>query len=126
LTASGEGAGDELDRDALGLLEEMVGGDRAALVEIVDAFLEDAPAQLADLRRAAEGGDDVLAGRAAHTLKANGRTFGATMLASVSQEIEVAARSGDLSMLETRLEELEGLWPNVRAQLTALRDERPA
>lgn len=77
------GSGGEcvLDPESVQALRELVGGDGDALAEILDAFLEDGPAQLEALHAASIGGDVVVAGRAAHTLKPNRRTFGATELA---------------------------------------------
>ena len=103
-----------LDQEALQALDQLVGGDRTALVEILDAFLEDAPVRLGDLDRAAESGDEVAAGRAAHTLKANGRTFGASEFADLCQELESAARAGDLEAVSRRLPDLDDCWERTR------------
>jgi HPt (histidine-containing phosphotransfer) domain-containing protein len=111
-----------LDREAISSLEELVGGDRVMLADVVDAFLEDAPMQIGELRRGAETGDASLAGRAAHTLKANGRTFGATALAALCQEIEAASRAGDLGPARARIGDLESEWAMVQPALMALRD----
>jgi HPt (histidine-containing phosphotransfer) domain-containing protein len=109
-----------LDAEAIRSLEQLVGGDRPALAEIVNAFLEDAPAQIAELRRGVESGDAGVAGRAAHTLKANGRTFGAAGLADLCAEIEAAARSGDLASARARVDDLEQEWLAVQPALTVL------
>jgi|SRR5215471_7704853 len=111
-----------LDPDAVRALVQLVGDDRQALGEIVDAFLEDAPQQLAELRLAAAENDDALARRAAHTLKANGRTFGAGRLASLCEEIETAARAGDLASARGRIDEVDEAWAEVEDELTALRE----
>ncbi|HEX5622336.1 MAG TPA: Hpt domain-containing protein [Solirubrobacteraceae bacterium] len=63
-------------------------GDREALVELVDSFLNEAPQRLAELRRGADQGDAGLVGRAPHTLKSNGSTFGAVELASLCRRLE--------------------------------------
>ena len=113
----------ELDREALRALDQLIGGDRAVLIEILDAFLEDAPERLGDLDRAAETGDEVAASRAAHTLKSNGRTFGASELAELCQELESAARAGDLESVRRRLPELNECWTRTRGALLGLRND---
>jgi HPt (histidine-containing phosphotransfer) domain-containing protein len=110
-----------LDNDATNALIELVGEDREALAEIVDAFLEEAPQRLAELRRGIESGDAALVGRAAHTLKANARTFGAAQLALLSEEVETAARTGDLAPASAHIDELDEEWRALQPALGALR-----
>jgi HPt (histidine-containing phosphotransfer) domain-containing protein len=121
MAENGDSSFGELDADAIRSLLEMVGGDREALAEIVDAFLEEAPQRLGEIRQGVDTDDAVLVGRAAHTLKANGRTFGATVLARVSEEIETAARGGDLGPASARVDELDASWRAVQPDLDALR-----
>jgi HPt (histidine-containing phosphotransfer) domain-containing protein len=86
-----------LDPVAVRALYGLLGGDREALVELVDSFLNEAPQRLAELRRGADQGDAGLVGRAAHTLKFNGSTFGAVELASLCRRLELAARANELA-----------------------------
>ena len=65
-----------LDPHAIDVLSDLVGSDPEAITEIVEAFLEDAPDRLAEIRTGLASGDAELVRRAAHTLKANGLTFG--------------------------------------------------
>jgi HPt (histidine-containing phosphotransfer) domain-containing protein len=109
-----------LDTDAITALIELVGDDPEALAEIADAFLEEAPQRLAELRQGIETGDVALVGRAAHTLKANARTFGAGRLAELSEEIETAARGGDLAPASARVDSLDEEWRAIRPALEAL------
>lgn len=110
----------DLDPEAVRALTELLGDDREALAELVDAFLEEAPERLAELRRGAEQGDAALAGRAAHTLKSNGLTFGARELAAVCRTLEAAAREDALDGSRDLIDRADALWPHVRAQLAAL------
>ena len=71
-----------LDPHALAALADLVGDDPEAITEIVEAFLEDAPDRLAEIRTGLAGDDLELVRRAAHTLKANGLTFGALEFAT--------------------------------------------
>jgi len=114
-----------LDPDALRALSELLGGDREALAELVDAFLDEAPERLAELRGGADRGDTGLAGRAAHTLKSNGMTFGAVELASLCRRLEVAARAGELGANRDLIDRVDAEWARVRHALTALRGGAP-
>jgi HPt (histidine-containing phosphotransfer) domain-containing protein len=111
-----------LDKAVLDSLRESVGDDPEFLAELVDDFLADAPTQLESLRETTTSGDATGARRAAHTLKGNSRTFGATLLASRCQEVEAAARVGDLDAVLARVDELDQEWVRVRAELVAVRD----
>jgi HPt (histidine-containing phosphotransfer) domain-containing protein len=103
----------------------MLGEDREALAEIVDAFVEDAPALLAELRRGVEQGDAALAQRAAHSLKSGGLTFGATGFAELCRQAENAARGGEAAGIAPLMAPIEEHWHGVRAELVALRDHGP-
>ena len=92
-----------------------MGGDEAFLAELVDEFLDDAPRQLEALRAGLETGDAEVVRRAAHTLKGNGRTFGAEELASLSQQVEAAAKAGDLDAARREASpDVEAAWERVR------------
>jgi HPt (histidine-containing phosphotransfer) domain-containing protein len=113
-----------LDKAALGELRESVGDDGEFLAELIDEFVADAPAQLESLRAAATSGDAIGASRAAHTLKGTSRTFGAGELASLCHQAEVAAGAGDLDSVLSRLDEIDGEWRRVCAELLVWRDGR--
>ena len=111
-----------LDEKVLDDLRESVGGDHAFLSELIDELLDDAPRQLDTLREAVSAGDDVTARRAAHTLKSNGRTFGASEFSSLCSEAEAAAAAGDLDGVLSGLDAIETAWETVREALVAARD----
>jgi len=113
-----------LDEAVLSELRVSVGDDPEFLAELIDDFLEDAPTQVAALREAVASGDATSARRAAHTLKGTSRTFGAGELASLCQDAETAADSGDLGAAHSRLDGIEREWNRVRAELLAVRDGR--
>jgi HPt (histidine-containing phosphotransfer) domain-containing protein len=114
--------GSAVDNAVLGELRASVGDDQEFLTELVDEFLQDAPAQLESLRHAAISGDAAGATRAAHTLKGNSRTFGASELASRCQVAETAAGAGDLNAVLSHLDEINGEWGRVCAELLLWRD----
>ena len=76
-----------LDTAAYAELQDTVGADFAA--ELLETFLAEAPAMLADLRRAATAGDADDFRRAAHSIKSNADLFGATALADMARGMEL-------------------------------------
>ncbi len=81
------------DLDLAAMLQT-VGGDRQLLREIGEAFLEEAPRLLDDLRASAADGDSDAMRRAAHTLKASLRYLGAAELAEQALVLETCGREG--------------------------------
>lgn len=76
------------------------------VVKLVEAFAQEAPALLAELRTAAAVNDVERFETAAHALKSNGVTFGATRLAEMARRLEWAGRvagNGDLDELTAEL-----------------------
>lgn len=110
-----------LDAAAIGTLTEMLGGDAESLREMIDAFLEEGPARLAEARVGIDTGDVTLTGRAAHTLRSNALTFGAFGMAEVARQIETAARAGDLGAAAELLPTLEREWVDVQPSLCEVR-----
>ncbi len=78
-----------IDPAAFNELQETAGAEFAA--ELVGTFLEEAPEMLAELRAARfEGAVDRFR-RAAHSLKSNSQTFGATELAALARALELGS-----------------------------------
>jgi HPt (histidine-containing phosphotransfer) domain-containing protein len=87
--------------------------DREFTAELVDAFLREAPALLHSLR-----GADV--GRAAHTLKSNARTFGATKLAQLCAELEAIAKADGFADRPELLTRIDAEYARVARALREL------
>lgn len=66
--------------------------------ELVETFLSEAPGMLEELRRSLAANDADRFRRAAHSLKSNSNTFGASALAAMARNLELggfaAAREG--------------------------------
>ena len=107
-----------LDGAALDRLREAVGDD--FVDELVATFLGDAPAQLATLRSAVERGDAGEARMAAHTLKANGATFGAEGFSELCRQLEEKAKAGELAPGDELVGQAEAEYVRVEAALAAL------
>jgi len=111
-----------LDPGAVGSLLEMIGDDPEMVREIVDAFLEDAPDRLTEIATGLADGDAALVRRAAHTLKANGLTFGASAFAEACRRLEETATDGTLDGAAPIAAEVEHSWSAVRPAIQALAD----
>lgn len=83
-------------------LQEAAGADFVA--DLVRTFVDEAPRMIAELRSALAAGDAERFRRAAHSLKSNGNTFGATALGTLARELELSARertaAGDAAPIE--------------------------
>ncbi|MCB0166810.1 MAG: response regulator [Anaerolineae bacterium] len=112
-----------LDQTALTMLLDLLGGEKALLVELIDSFLEEAPLLLARLNQAAQIGDAAGVRMAAHTLKSSSNDFGATALARMCQELEDMGRDGLLIAPTMRATELELEYERVKNALNDLRHE---
>jgi PAS domain S-box-containing protein len=95
-------------------------GDPTLVRELISTFLMDAPGLVGELRSSFEQGDLEELRRVAHTLKSNGRTFGATRLAALSEELELSAQTEQLSGAVDLVTRIEREYARVEAALGAL------
>jgi len=107
-----------IDHAVFNTLKETTGED--FIVEVVDAFLEEAPTLIAQLRPALASQDVETFRRAAHSLKSNAATFGATRLFDQAKELEFMARENRLGEVGDRIEVLEEMYRNVARELKDL------
>jgi CheY-like chemotaxis protein/HPt (histidine-containing phosphotransfer) domain-containing protein len=106
-------------------LMETIGGDRSLLTALVDTFLSDAPRLVEAARRGFEHGQTDEIRRAAHTLKSNGATFGATSFSELSRQLEALARSGILEGSDELIARIDAEYERVRIALETVREGRP-
>jgi PAS domain S-box-containing protein len=108
-----------IDRPTFDRLTATMGGQFVA--ELIDTFGEDARELIATLRRALAVTDLDAFRRAAHSLKSNAETLGATSLAALARELEALARAGSLDGAADRVERLVGEYEGVARALGELR-----
>ena len=84
------------------------------VIELVDTFAEEAPQLLAELRSAFTAGAAERFRRAAHSLKSNGNTFGATKLATLARALELEGLPADTAAIDA-------LAPEVDTAVAALK-----
>ena len=94
---------------------KQIGGNEETLKQIVALFATESAQNMAQIRHAIMNEDASELQRAAHTLKASVRIFGAERAAAVALQLETMGREGNLlAAEETRLvleKELERLMP---------------
>ena len=85
------------------------------VVELVDTFAEEAPVVLAEMRAAFTIGAADRFRRAAHSLKSNSSTFGATTLAEMARKLELEGMPVDAAPIDALTLEFERTLAALRA-----------
>jgi HPt (histidine-containing phosphotransfer) domain-containing protein len=84
-----------IDLEIYNNLKEMMGADYIG--EVVDAYFEEVPTLLKQLKQAfADGNADVFR-RSAHSIKSSSASFGAMLLAAKAKELEFIGKEGRLA-----------------------------
>ena len=105
-----------LDPKALHSLQEVMGGSRDDLVELIGDFLGEAPGHLAVLGDPAVGAEALR--RAAHTLKSNLRDLGAHALSDQCGRLEKELATGaDVAAVALLAAAILSDWPAVERAL---------
>lgn len=94
-----------------------MGGDIELLSSMVDYFVEDSPALLAELRQLVEDGNTAEAARAAHSLKGLSSNFEAVEATQAGLEIESGCMSGKLQDVKQRLPQLLQTFARLSQEL---------
>jgi histidine phosphotransfer protein HptB len=84
-----------IHQESLRELQQSMGEDFVR--ELVDTFADEAPRIVADMRDALQCNDQERFRRAAHSLKSNAGTFGATALADQARSLELGAAPADVA-----------------------------
>ena len=112
---------DVIDRTSLDGLMAESGGDQSFLAELIDAYLEDSPQQLASMQRAMRGLDPEELRRAAHSLKSNSASLGAASLAAQCKELEDLGHRGAFPEAASCLARVRGEYEKVAQSLRQIR-----
>jgi HPt (histidine-containing phosphotransfer) domain-containing protein len=122
-----EELGPAVDAATIDDLERSVGDDRAFLRELVETYLDDAPAQVAAMREGLAATDWARVHRAAHTLKSNSASVGAQRLSELCRQLEALTAPGraddldpEMAALRDRLAAIEAELERVAVELDAL------
>jgi HPt (histidine-containing phosphotransfer) domain-containing protein len=111
------------DQAALATLLELIGGDRAGLIGLIDSFLAETPSLMAEMTSATASRDHSTLRRTAHTMKSSARDFGALALSDLCRRLEEQCRSGEperpellVSVIATELEKARAALLHSRNQ----------
>jgi HPt (histidine-containing phosphotransfer) domain-containing protein len=96
-----------IDMAVFGELQDAAGAEFVG--ELVGTFLEEAPTMLAELRAAQAAGNADGFRRAAHSLKSNSNTFGATRLGEMARDIELGGLITDTGPVDALEAEYRGV-----------------
>ncbi len=111
-----------LDEDTIAELREMPPSDGVSMLcELIDLFLQSAPARITQIFEFAN--DPQKLAFHAHALKSMGLSLGARRLIELTQKLEDLGRAGDLHNARDLVLELEGTFSQTKAQLLNLRNE---
>lgn len=83
---------DNIDIRALEQLQELIGGDKDTLHELIETFLEEGAEIVGDMRNSVSGSDIDLLRRSAHSLKSSAQDFGAVKLSQQCASLESRCR----------------------------------
>ena len=113
---------DPLDATVLATLRNLQEpGTPDILIELIDLFLEDAPARLAAVRDAVARRDAEGLRSASHALKSSATNLGIRELAGLAARLESTGRSGDLTDAGTLADELDETYARAETALRAMR-----
>ena len=111
------------DQTALATLLELIGGDTAGLVGLIDSFLAETPSMMAEMNNAAASGESATLRRAAHTMKSSARDFGALALSDLCRRLEEQCRSGEPERPELLVSAIAMELEKARAALLHSRNQ---
>lgn len=107
-----------IDKSTFNELKQISGED--FINELIDAFLDDAPNMLGNMKTALEAKDVESFRRNAHSMKSNANTFGAMELGVLAKELEFMAKENNLDV-GNRLEVLSEAYEKVAEELKGMR-----
>ena len=87
------------------------------VIDIIDTFIESSPETMAELQIAFNQNDSETLRRAAHSLKSNGKTFGAIKFSRMAFELEQIGKSGDLACVTNELDNLNCEYQQIISEL---------
>ena len=108
-----------IDKSTFDELKQMSGDD--FINELIDTFLEDTPKMIAEIKSAYAANNIESFRRAAHSMKSNAATFGASQLAALAKELEMLGKENKLHETGDRLKALDEAYTSVHSELKDLK-----
>ena len=109
----------EPERDAVDpeVLEEATAGDRDLVQHLAELYVNDTDLQLRALDDALENKEADRIARIGHALKGSSLSMGAGPMAAISEELELAAKAGDLDRASHAIRAAQVEFVRVRRAL---------
>jgi HPt (histidine-containing phosphotransfer) domain-containing protein len=107
-----------IDLPTFEALKEAMGADY--IMEVVQAYFEETPQLLSNLRQALEKQNCEEFRRAAHSIKSTSNSFGALDLGAEARELEMMGREGKLEGTAPKVKALEADYLVVKQALEGL------
>ena len=107
-----------IDIGLIDQLRELIGGDRAALLELIETFIEEGADIVVQCHDASDNADLELLRRSAHSLKSSAQDFGASELSTYCATLEVACKQ---SWPDDAVEQVQVIEKEYQRAATELR-----
>jgi signal transduction histidine kinase/DNA-binding response OmpR family regulator len=88
-------------------LQEVLGGNREMIVDLIDKFIADWPRTCDAMKHAYVDGNAAKLEHLAHNFKSVAGIFEATKVVSIAEQLETAGRCGEFASVNNQLDELE-------------------
>lgn len=108
-----------IDKTTFNELKQMSGAE--FINELIDTFLDDAPKMTGELKSALGANDADSFRRAAHSMKSNAATFGASHLAKLAKDLEMLGRENKLEETGDTLKALEEALKSACEELKGMK-----
>jgi len=108
-----------LQSEALQSIRDLAGDTPDLLQQIVQLYLDSAPALLEEIKSGFASGDFLRIRNAAHSLKSSSANLGATHLSMLCKQLEAAAQAGTFGADTPSVQAIESEYAQVRAALLA-------
>jgi CheY-like chemotaxis protein/HPt (histidine-containing phosphotransfer) domain-containing protein len=112
--ASPASGGPALDVTAVAALRDLGGEDTLFVHDLIEAFVQDAVADMATLHAAADTGNATALERAAHTLTSTSASIGALRMSALCGELQALGRTGSVAGAAGRVTQLATEFERVR------------
>lgn len=103
---------------------ELMDGEMAIFLEMVDVFIKDKPGKREKMVNALNAGDMPNYAILVHALKSNARTVGAFVLGNMAYAEELESKANNIAFIEADHEALFAEWDKAVAGMEALINER--
>ena len=107
-----------IDLPTFDALKEAMGADY--IMEVIQAYFDETPQLLSDLRQALEKQDCETFRRSAHSIKSTSNSFGALQFGAQAKELEMMGREGKLEGALSKVETLQADYQLVKQALEEL------